>query len=422
MPSVTPPEDLHAILSRFHTWAGNQAPNGHGNGSAKGTNAEEIREIPYEEAIRRHRSRQAARTVRRATPPKSDAETPTQPKPSPHPAPGPSEAQEDLPTWAAGLPIVSGTESVIDLAGAPYPEPPVPIPAHGTTRAYAPSRTRKPSPGRKPQPETIQSILAALPELAAPPDPPPSAPASRPRPRATAPPAPRAKAAFAAPPPSRPAPPPAGGAAVRIASASGTPAASAMTASASRPHPRPDPRPDPRPARVQPRAGLIASPLNKAAKVPVSRAAVRRTGSPPAAKSRPRAPKKAQFSQILASTVQQPKTVLALKKKSAQPDRTRRITTRFSRAEERRIEKCAAEMGITVSAYLRECALSAVAHDPPLDLPGLPAPIRTRKALKPSDPAPAFTTLTPPPSLFGGWLSLLRNRFLGPPIRFSEDA
>jgi hypothetical protein len=62
------------------------------------------------------------------------------------------------------------------------------------------------------------------------------------------------------------------------------------------------------------------------------------------------------------------------------PDRTRRITTRFSLAEERRIGKCAAELGITVSSYLRQCALSSVTQKP---LPEAPAPTAAAGTRKP---------------------------------------
>src|SRR5581483_9407475 len=77
MQSGPPAEDLHAILSRFHTWAGKDAPNG--NGQANGSPNEGIREIPYEEAIRQHRSRQAARSQRRPADPKTKAAPAPQP-------------------------------------------------------------------------------------------------------------------------------------------------------------------------------------------------------------------------------------------------------------------------------------------------------------------------------------------------------
>jgi len=58
------PEDIQAILGRFHTWAEKQPTNG--NGQKNGAGTEELREIPYEEAIRQYRSRQAAQWKQRA--------------------------------------------------------------------------------------------------------------------------------------------------------------------------------------------------------------------------------------------------------------------------------------------------------------------------------------------------------------------
>jgi hypothetical protein len=111
---------------------------------------------------------------------------------------------------------------------------------------------------------------------------------------------------------------------------------------------------------------------------------------------------------------------VALKNKPA-PDRTRRITTRFSPAEERRIEKCAANLGITVSAYLRRCALSALTQKPLAETPAPLATARTRRLPRRATEQ-SVQYAAPAQSLFGGWLALLRNRFLGPPIRFAEDA
>jgi hypothetical protein len=54
MQSGTSPEDIHTILSRFSNWTGEQTANGNGHG--KGLDAG-VREIPYEEALRRVRSR-----------------------------------------------------------------------------------------------------------------------------------------------------------------------------------------------------------------------------------------------------------------------------------------------------------------------------------------------------------------------------
>ena len=77
---------------------------------------------------------------------------------------------------------------------------------------------------------------------------------------------------------------------------------------------------------------------------------------------------------------------------------------------------------MTVSAYLRECALAMAASQNSLTLPSF----TTRKARKSNAPEPAEyqqnAYSAPAPSLLGGWLSMLRNRFLGPAVRFSEQA
>jgi hypothetical protein len=151
----------------------------------------------------------------------------------------------------------------------------------------------------------------------------------------------------------------------------------------------------------------------------VHRPATKKSAPRHAAKPKSSPLKRPAFRQVLAGTIQQPKTA-ALKNKPA-PDRTRRITTRFSAAEERRIEKCAAELGITVSAYLRRCALSAVTQNPLSESPAPLAPARTRKLPVRSTQQPTEYA-APGQSMFAGWLALLRNRFLGPPMRFSDDA
>jgi hypothetical protein len=125
---------------------------------------------------------------------------------------------------------------------------------------------------------------------------------------------------------------------------------------------------------------------------------------------------------VLTNTIQHPRLVDAPGKKGV-PDRTRRITTRFTSAEERRIEKQASLLGLTVSAYLRHCALATVTPlaepaPPPAMLAGRnKAPQRTAQSAYPPNPY-----ATQGSSLIGGWLALLRNRFLGPPIQFSDDA
>lgn len=125
------------------------------------------------------------------------------------------------------------------------------------------------------------------------------------------------------------------------------------------------------------------------------------------------------------------KTAAAVQGKR-EPDRTRRITTRFSAAEERRIEKAAAAAGLNVSAWLRQCALAAeegrarrgnARSDEGEARPTRPKAARPRAAASAPPPAPASLFTQPAnSSLVGGWLSLLRQRFLGAPVRFAERA
>lgn len=426
MQAGPPPEDLHAILSRFHNWAGKDP--GNGNGHAKRTPEEGIREIPYEEAIRQHRDRQAARSPRRtAASQKAKAATGTS-QPATNPAdtssPDLSEPQEDMPLWVANLPVVPETEPVVELKAqapeewraSPPPSAAAPNPPPAPRRGAKPSPTERATVTKSSKIEGREQVfLAAFPEL-------PSSrfvdlPAvpltqrSRPRRR------------VAAPPPPAPKQP------VAPVQTSALKPASAAVASA----PSPKPKPPVNPAKASPPAiaarpparptvhsALIGSPIKALPASPARRPVVQKAAPASAAKSKLRTPRRPPFRQVLASTIQQPKAVLALRNEPA-PDRTRRITTRFSPAEERRLGKCAAELGITVSAYLRQCALSAVTQKPIPESPAPPAPAKTRKppARNPEQPVP---NAAPAPFLLGGWLALLRNRFLGPPVRFSEEA
>ncbi len=405
MQPAQPPEDLHTILSRFHTWSGKAPARGNGDGHAAGEPGEEIREIPYEEAIRQHRNRQAARAPKSPAPARAKTSAAS---PAAHPPkatfPLPDTA-EDLPSWIASLPIVPETESVIALKATPPADPRPELPAAplpsltATVSAPAPqslpqSSSVRRSPAAKTPKNNAQkgTLTAALPDRSSLPisarvaaDLPPAAFVSRRQPPSKTP-----------PPSTKP----------KAVPASLQPPAQA----------KPVP---PEPARVAAKSAR-ARPANRAsAHAP---AQPRRAAPDAASRPTPRAPRRPRFSQILANTVQQPKAALAPKKKPA-PDRTRRITTRFSPGEERRIEKCAAELGITVSAYLRQCALAVLAHNASPEPPPLatPPPAANRKARR--QLVPVFSSYAAPaPSLLGGWLALLRNRFLGPPLRFSEDA
>jgi hypothetical protein len=430
MQSGASPDELHAILSRFHTWAGKQPADG--NGHVNGAAAEGIREIPYEEAIRQHRERQAVHTSGRSATHRTKA-APATPqsavKLTDTSSPNLSERQEDLPLWVANLPVVPETEPVVELKAAPLPdlvsEPTATVAPERAARrsgpvgrhATKPSPAKRPAPAKTPKPETSeQAVLAAFPELPArafvdiPPAPltqrskaqrkaaaPPPRPAKPPAETVQASPAPkRAAAAIASPPPAKPKPP--------VATARTSPPA--FTA-----------KPQARPVV---RSAFIGSPLKSSAASPARRSIVKKAAPAHTAKRKSRTPKRPPFRQVLATTIQQPKAALALRNKPA-PDRTRRITTRFSPAEERRIGKCAAELGITVSSYLRQCALSAATQKPLPETTAPPAAAGTRKPPARANGQP-IPYAAPASSSFGGWLALLRNRFLGPPMRFSEEA
>ncbi len=422
MQAGPPPEDLHAILSRFHNWSGKGPANG--NGHAKSAPEEGIREIPYEEAIRQHRNRQAGRSGRRTATQKGKAAAETsQPaaKPAEPSSPNLSESQEDMPLWVANLPVVPETEPVMELkAQAPAAQewtasPAAPDPPTAPRRGAKPSPTERATVTKPPKIESSEQVfLAAFPEL----------PASRFVDLPAVPLTQRSKPRRRVAPP----PPPAPKQPVAAVQASALKPASAAIAAP--PSPKPKPHANPvkasapaiaaKPvARPTVPTGLIGSPIKALPASPARPPVVKKAAPASAAKSKSRTPRRPPFRQVLARTIQQPKAALALRDEPAR-DRTRRITTRFSPGEERRIGKCAAELGITVSTYLRRCALSAVTQKA---IPESPAPPASAKPRKPParNPEHPVSNAAPAP-LLGGWLTLLRNRFLGPPVRFSEEA
>jgi hypothetical protein len=85
--------------------------------------------------------------------------------------------------------------------------------------------------------------------------------------------------------------------------------------------------------------------------------------------------------------------------------RAQRVSVRLSRAEERQLQAGAAKAGVTVSEYLRMCALETA------DAPH-------GKTAVEAAPQPA----KPARSGLGDWIALLRNRFLASPVRFAERA
>ncbi len=408
------PEDIQGILSRFQTWAEKQPAEGNGNGHKNGDGADELREIPYEEAIRQLRSRQAAPTQRRPARPRVRTAAASGLKLPVKPAPSPPSAEDAAP-WISQLPVIPDNEPVIELRSAPALRSAEPVlPGEGPTERWQPSMplngdalvpppAAKPSPARQaPIPKQARKTDLPKPPLtAAAPDILAETTVKRTQPATPAAPAPRPalKTAPSPPPVKRAAP-----AQTRFRKV----AAPAKTTSSRRPQP----------AQNRTRSSIIQAQSKMAARIPTQAKAPRQRAA--AAPARTRKPKRPPFRKVLANSIQHPRIAAAPKRKP-EPDRTRRITTRFTPGEERRIEKLAAEFGLTVSAYLRQCALASLAAQNTTQDPIFA--MGTKGARNGAEPPSALRTYSAPvPSLVGGWLSLLRNRFLGPPIRFSEEA
>lgn len=397
------PEDIDSILSRFHNWADKRpAANGNGSGHGNGNGSDGVHEIAYEEAMRQHRSRRATQ----ATPSKPAVRRKAGPRQASPAAPAASvPAQELAPRTQKKAPFVPSLELLAALrSGA------VPAAHEAGAEAIQPILFRE-----EPEPAARPAVKAG---------PAPSAPP----PVSTIPPAPK-KAVPAAK---------SHAAASREAVIGATAQSSAAAAAIA---PRPKARsvrpaqqikaaptaergasaraPAGGPAKVVPPA-IHAKPATVSRRRVAPKSAISaRAGSISAAKRRK--PRPAAFRQVLTNTIQQPRLPESPRNKGV-PDRTRRITTRFTAAEERRIGKQASQLGLTVSAYLRHCALATVTPAEPAPAPGVFAP-RTKTPQKPAQGSyPPNPYATQGSSLIGGWLALLRNRFLGPPIQFSDDA
>ena len=398
-------EDINTILSRFHTWAEKQPANGNGNGHKNGAGAEQLRELSYEEAILQHRrSAQTPRRTKNAAPAeqKSTAKAVT-----PALRQTDQATAEAAPDWIANLQVVPDAESVETprIAAAPtpaaVPENTQAQPAlafEGSSSSNVPEAPPQPSPAKraatpkvKSQAKQTAKIIVAAPEIPADPIEAPTVTAAplvpRPKRKASSK-QPLPKIAAAAPIPAATTP------IVAVPITAGPPAKAPKTAAKS--------------------AGAAQTKI--AAKSPTQKTVFAPKPVRKSAANKTRKTRRPPFRQALAKSVQQPT-------KKPAPDRTRRITTRFSPAEERRIEKQAADLGINVSAYLRQCALAASAAQNAL-APAVANAVGNKKARKPESQAPAESRLyyAPSGSFLGGWLALLRNRFLGPPARFSEQA
>lgn len=388
------PEDIHVILSRFHTWAGKNP----GNGDATSVAGEPgVREIPYEEAMRNFRQRRKPQTRRVAPstePPVAAAPlAPSDPTPPPDlPSPAPAEG----PAVALAAPTC--------------------LPAPAPTAELALSSSRKRPARKKPAGELRE--VDAQPVTA--------------------------------------------------------PALPAIQTKAIR--------------TVQPKPSTAKPAARSSALAKMSAASLVRQNALLA--------KKPVFRKVLAKTVRNTSPAAPNPCKNTAPaDRTRRITTRFSAAEQRRLERAAAQAGLTTSAWLRQCALRAERVSVPPPTPAAPARLRasgtsarsgksgaastsrtlarsrtvstshtSSKSARSATPRtsarprisgklstlsssgksttprtsggrpgaakaaalaqPPASTLfsTPAPSGLGSWLTLLRQRFLSSPARFSERA
>ena len=162
-------------------------------------------------------------------------------------------------------------------------------------------------------------------------------------------------------------------------------------------------------------APRIKPEMRMAVKLSAQSAASRKTAARRPGKSRKL--KHPPFRQVLAKSVQQP-TLPVARETEAAPDRSQRITTRFTPAEQRRIEKRAAEIGLTVSTFLRQCALAAAT--PPSGTQPPATPTGKGRANTQSYYSQEMQT-APSQSLLGSWLTLLRNRFVPVPATFTED-
>lgn len=309
-------EDLHAILSRFQTWAGKQPEtrNGH-NHSAAG-----VREIPMEEALRQLRSgRATAKAAAREKPP----------------APQPPV-----------VPVVR--EAKVEIAPKPVPEAQMVAPApraHQDPMAVADTR---PGPKRK--------TAARAKPVAVPPE-----------------------------------------------------KTSAVEWAATR-QAKTQTRPSEAPVRGRRKAKKPAKRKHPTSGAERKRApqAPRRAGKAVLQSKRPA------FREVLEHSV-------LAEKPQVWQERRQRVSVRLSRAEERRLQQRASRAGVTISEYLRRSAL-----DPEQQRlePGHAGASQSRvRHGRPATAAPLFASSTNQnSSMLGGWIALLRNRFLASPPRFAARA
>ncbi len=306
-------EDLHAILSRFQTWAGKHPENHNGHRQR----AADVREIPMEEAMRLLRSR-------RTRPRASAAEKPRNAQP-PLPPAAREAKTETAPRPAAVSQPVAAAPIATDLLEPTALATPVP-----KARPVVKAPRATPSPKRAPiaRCEAIQKVIPKKTEGSAP---------------------------------------------------------------------------------ARKREMKSAGRKRRASRKPAKRAQSAAKNCQPG-KGRPG--KKPEFREVLACSVR----AEAPKKRQG---RRQRVSVRLSSAEGRRLQQRATLAGLTISDYLRRSALEA-------ETPGLGGrsskEMRTRQG-RPAMAAPlSASSAGQNASMLGGWIALLRNRFLASPTRFAERA
>lgn len=132
-----------------------------------------------------------------------------------------------------------------------------------------------------------------------------------------------------------------------------------------------------------------------------------------AAVKKARARRSPEFREVLARSVEtKPATTKTRRAKE------QRVSVRLSQAEERHLQECAKRAGMTVSAYLRERALGAMAAESATKIATRAAGTRSHSDALSAAPAAAAKSN----SVLGDWIALLRNRFLASPVRFAERA
>lgn len=149
------------------------------------------------------------------------------------------------------------------------------------------------------------------------------------------------------------------------------------------------------------------------AKPRVRRKAVQE-GRPTAVKpGRKNTPRKAAFREVLRRRVGEERA-------DEKQDRRQRVSVRLSSAERRRLQQRAAAARLSISEYLRQSALQTETQL--REIEQRRGRNRTRESKSPAG-VQLFASSTPQNNAGpGGWIALLRNRFLASPQRIAERA